>query len=152
MANFLEQDEIDALLDITDEDGEVVGAENIGIISLLGSNPSELQEICIGSRGLIITEQQNYKASKEKRFYTIVAIDDTQSIAVIVDDHFNPKKINISELEGCFYKDSDRLEAIEIKNTFDQLSKFINDNVGIEFNDFLVALKSSKEVYPEIWL
>jgi|SaaInlStandDraft_4_1057021.scaffolds.fasta_scaffold107247_1 flagellar motor switch protein FliM len=50
MADFLSQDEIDCLLDIC-EDGEIVVAENIGIITLVGTSQEELQTIEIGARG-----------------------------------------------------------------------------------------------------
>lgn len=151
MAEFLSQDEIDCLLDVVD-DGEVVGAENIGIVTLKGTAQSELQGIVMGASGFVVTEQRSFGNSEEIFNYTIVALDKKIGIAVIVDGHLNPKKVNIEELSGGFYKDRDRYEALEVKKMFDHISNLLNEKVGIEVSDFLVAVKSSKEVYPEVWL
>ncbi len=151
MAEFLSQEEIDCLLDIV-EDNEVVGAENIGIQTLKGTSQSELQDVVIGASGVVILEQRNFGNSQEVKNYTVIAIDKKNGIAVLIDGHLNPKKVNIAELKGGFYKDRDRYEAIEVKKMFKHFSDLLNEKVGIEFNDFLLAVKSSKEVYPEVWL
>ncbi len=151
MADFLDQDEIDCLLDIV-EDGEVVGAENIGIVTLQGTAQSELQDIVMGASGIVITEQRSFGNSQEVNHYTIIALDKKNGIAVLTDGHLNPKKVNVAELEGGFYKSRDRYEAIEVKKLFDTISKMLNEKVGIEFSDFLISVKSAKEVYPEVWL
>lgn len=151
MTDILSQDEIDCLLDVV-EDGEAVGAENIGIKVLMGTSSEELQEVTAGAQGTIVVTSQRFGNEETAIDMTVIAINQKTQIAIIIDSHFNPRKVNVAELSEGFYKSRDRIGAIETKAVFDRMSKLLNEKAGLELNDLLVAVKSAQEAYPEIWL
>lgn len=151
MTDILSQDEIDCLLDVV-EDGEMVGVENIGIKVLLGTSSSELQEVVSGAKGTIVVTSQRFGNEETAIDMTVIAINKKTQIAILIDSHFNPRKVNIAELSDGFYKSRDRIGAIETKVIFDRMSKLLNEKAGLGLNDLLIAVKASKDAYPEIWL
>ena len=155
MAIILEQSEIDALLDVVEVDEET-GAENIGLEVLKGTTAEELQEVKIGAQGFVVRSPRGFtnEFTNEKavEHVTVIALSKEKLITIIIDSKFNPTRVNVSELETTFYKSRDRYEALAVKSMFDMMEKKLNETMGIEFNDFVQTIKSSKHVYPEIWI
>ena len=144
MATILKQSEIDALLDGCDIEEPEVDIE-IGIVYLTGTTKDELQEVKLGSQGFIVL-------TRVVKYVTIIALDKSKEIAIVLDDNFDPIKVKVQELSPGFYKTRDRIEAVEIKEIFDEISESLEKNIGITFNDLVVSIKSAKKEFPEIWL
>ena len=151
MATILKQSEIDALLDGCDIEEPEVDIE-IGIVYLTGTTKDELQEVKLGSQGFIVLNRKGYKQSRIVKHITIIALNKSKEIVIALDDNFDPIKVKAEELSPGFYKTRDRIEAVEIKEIFDEISESLEKNIGITFNDLVVSIKSAKKEFPEIWL
>ncbi len=156
MAAFLSQDEIDSLLDITEdvnscdmEMGEVMNPNDcvLGIVHCYGATSDECLEVKLGNVGYIV-KQSSYSKKSALLKCEIVAIRDT--IVVLLDTAFNTHLTTIGEIDGVFYKSRARFDALKTKSLFDEIIKLLGNDT--DFNVFVKQLKDCKENYPELWI
>jgi phosphoribosyl 1,2-cyclic phosphodiesterase len=158
MAEFLDQEEIDALLDVADDcdvnekdralDEASIG--EIGATKFPGTKSDNLQDIKEGNSGYIHYKKKYGSETFEK--LKVVQISDSGNIAVLTDVKLDSIKVKVSEIQDRFYKDDVVYEMNMVKKAYVEMVEKLDTRFGMSVKEFFDEVKRLKKDYPEIWL